>query len=150
MLRQGRDLTVVSTSWMNVEALKAAEILSRHGIEIEVVDARTISPFDDTVAVQSVKKTGLCIVADNDWLECGFSAEVAARVSEKCFGELRSPVARIGFAGTPCPTVRCLEDEFYPNAVEIVTAALEKLHAPSIDLANEDFYSHERRFKGPF
>lgn len=150
VLREGRDLTVVSTSWMNVEALKAAEILSRHGIEIEVVDARTISPFDDTVAVQSVKKTGLCIVADNDWLECGFSAEVAARVSEKCFGELRSPVARIGFAGTPCPTVRCLEDEFYPNAVEIVTAALEKLHAPSIDLANEDFYSHERRFKGPF
>ena len=84
------------------------------------------------------------------WLDCGFSAEVAARVSEKCFGRLKSPVKRIGFAPTHCPTVRCLENEFYPNAEEIIRAVEEKLGLERADLSHEDFYSHERRFKGPF
>ena len=150
ILRQGDDITVVATSWMNVEALKAAEIVSRSGVSVEVVDPRTIAPFEDAMIVKSVKKTGHCIVADNDWLHCGFSAEVAARISEKCFDELKSPVGRIGFAATPCPTVRCLEDEFYPNARSIVRAIEKKLDLTPIDLSNEDFYSHERRFKGPF
>lgn len=133
-----------------MEAVKAAEILARHGVEAEIVDPRTLAPLDDTPIVESVSRTGACIVADNDWLECGFSAEVAARVAEKCFGKLRSPVKRIGFAPTPCPTVRSLEDGFYPNAREIIRAVEEKLDTPPIDLSNEDFYSHERRFKGPF
>jgi pyruvate dehydrogenase E1 component beta subunit len=150
VLRQGRDVTVVATSWMNVEALHAARILSRRGVEVEIVDPRTIAPFDDTLAVESVRRTGHCIVADNDWLDCGFSAEVAARVSEKCFGDLKSPVTRIGFARTPCPTVRCLENEFYPNAATIVRAVEDKLGLEALDLSNEDFCSHERRFKGPF
>lgn len=150
ILRFGTDVTVVATSWMNVEAMKAAEILERRGISVEIVDPRTISPLDDALVVESVKKTGHCIVADNDWLDCGFSAEVAARVSEKCFGQLKSPVKRIGFAPTPCPTVRCLEDEFYPNAAKIIRAVEERLGLEPMDLSKEDFYSHERRFKGPF
>jgi len=97
-----------------------------------------------------VEKTGHCIIADNDWLNCGFSAEVAARVSEKCFGKLKSPVYRIGFAPTPCPTVRHLENEFYPNAVKIIRAAEKMLGLEPTDLSKEEFYSHERRFKGPF
>jgi pyruvate dehydrogenase E1 component beta subunit len=150
VLRAGRDVTVVATSWMNVEAMKAADILARHGVEVEVIDVRTIAPFDDSEVIRSVKKTGLCIVADNDWLESGFSAEVAARVADKCFGILRAPVGRIGFPPTPCPTVRCLEDEFYPNAKTIVTAVTEELGRPPVDMTGEDFYSHERRFSGPF
>ena len=150
VLRPGRDLTIVATSWMNVEALKAAEILSRRGVEIEIVDPRTIAPLDDETIVESVKKTGHCIVADNDWLHCGFSAEVAAVVSEKCFGMLKSPVRRIGFAPTPCPTVRHLEDEFYPNARNLIRAVEEKLDLPKMDLSEESFYSHTNRFKGPF
>jgi len=150
ILRQGSDVTVIATSWLNVEAMKAAEILEREGISVEIVDPRTIAPFDDTLVVESVRKTGHCIVADNDWTDCGFGAEVAARVSEKCFGQLKSPVKRIGFAPTPCPTVRCLENEFYPNAVDIIRAVEDKLGLDPIDLSNEDFYSHERRFKGQF
>ena len=150
ILREGKDITVVATTWMNVEALKASEILGRRGISIEIVDPRTITPFNDELIVNSVAKTGRCIVADNDWLNCGFSAEVAARVSEKCFGKLKSPVYRIGFAPTPCPTPRHLEDEFYPNAVHIVRAAEEMLELEPADLSQEDFYSYENRFKGPF
>ncbi len=150
ILRPGRDVTIVATSWMNVEALHAATILSRAGVEVEIVDPRTIAPFDETLVAQSVRKTGHCIVADNDWVDCGFSAEVAARVSEKCFGELKSPVTRIGFAHTPCPTVRCLENEFYPNAATLVRGVEAKLHLKPMDLSKDDFLSHERRFRGPF
>ena len=148
--RRGRDLTVVATSWMNVEAMKAAKILSREGIEIEIVDPRTIAPFNDEIVIESVERTGYCIVADNDWLHCGFSAEVAAAVSEKCFGKLKSPVSRIGFAPTPCPTVRHLEDEFYPNAADIIRAVEKMLGLSKLDLSSEEFYSHSNRFKGPF
>jgi acetoin:2,6-dichlorophenolindophenol oxidoreductase subunit beta len=149
-LREGDDLTIVATSWMNVEAIKAAEILARRGISIEIVDPRSMSPFNDEMVVRSVTKTGRCIVADNDWVHCGFSAEVAARVSEKCFGKLKSPVRRIGYAPTPCPTVRALENEFYPNAATIIRAVEKDLKLGAADLSNEDFYSHENRFKGPF
>lgn len=150
ILRPGRDLTIVATSWMNIEALKAAEILERQGVSVEVVDPKTIAPFDDSLAIESVNRTGHCLVADNDWVECGFSAEVAARVSEKCFGRLKSPVTRIGFAHTPCPTVRKLENEFYPNAEDIVRAVEAKLGLPATDLSAENFFSHENRFTGPF
>ena len=150
VLNQGKDVTVVATSWMNVEALKAAEILSRRGVGIEIVDPRTIAPFNDEFIIKSVEKTGHCIVADNDWLNCGFSAEVAARVSEKCFGKIKSPVCMIRFASTPCPTARHLENEFYPNAVNIIRAIEGMLGLEATDLSEEDFYSHEKRFKGPF
>lgn len=149
-LRAGDDLTIVATSWMNVEALKAAEILQQVGVGVEIIDPRTLAPFDDTMVMESVEKTGRCLIADNDWVSCGFGAEVAARLSEKPLGLLKSPVRRIGFAPTPCPTVRVLENEFYPNAAKIIRAAEEMLDLPKIDLSDEDFFSHERRFKGPF
>lgn len=150
VIRKGSDITVVAISWMNVEAKKAAEILSRRGVSIEIVDPRTIAPFDDEIIVKSVIKTGRCIVADMDWLHCGFSAEVAARVSEKCFSRLKSPVVRIGFAPTPCPTTRSLENEFYPNAKTVVRAIEKMIGLSPTDLSKENFYSHENRFKGPF
>jgi pyruvate/2-oxoglutarate/acetoin dehydrogenase E1 component len=150
IIRKGSDLTVIATSWMNVEAVKAAEILERRGVHIEIVDPRTLAPLEDEMLVASVEKTGHCIVADNDWSFCGFGAEVAARISEKCFGKLKSPVERIGFAHVPCPTSRHLENEFYPNAVSIIRAVEKKLGLPPVDLSGENFYSHENRFKGPF
>lgn len=149
ILRPGTDITIVGTSWMNVEALQAARILERAGISAEVVDPRTVAPLDDTLFIESVKKTGHCVIADNDWLACGFSAEVAARIAEKCFGFLKSPLVRIGFAPTPCPTVRVLEDRFYPNAFDIVRAATQQLKIPSIDCTGEELYSHENKFFGP-
>lgn len=150
ILKPGTDITVVATSWMNVEAVKAAEVLKRNGVSVEVIDPRTIAPLDDELIVKSVQKTGHCIVADNDWIDYGVSAEIATRVYDKCFQYLKSPVERIGFAHTPCPTARHLESSFYPNAVDIIRSAEKKLGLKPIDLAGEDFYSHENRFKGPF
>lgn len=151
ILKKGRDITIVATSWMNVEAFKAAEILSRiHGVTAEVIDVRTISPLDDEAIVQSVKKTGHCIVADYDWEFCGFSAEVATRVFEKCFKQLKSPVTRIAFPHAQCPTTRPLENAFYPNAVTIIRAVEKTLGLNEANLQDEDFYSWEHKFKGPF
>jgi pyruvate dehydrogenase E1 component beta subunit len=150
LVRKGRDITVIATSWMNVEALKAAEILERRGVSVELVDVRTLAPLEDELLVESAARTGHCIVADNDWTFCGYGAEIAARIGEKCFGKLKSPVERIGFAQVPCPTARHLENEFYPNAVTVVRAVERKLGLSPTDLSGENFYSHESRFKGPF
>lgn len=149
-LRSGRDATVVATSWMAVEALRAADLLASRGVEIEVIDPRTISPFDADAIVDSVGKTGRCVVADNDWSFCGFAAEVAATVSERCFGRLAAPVARIGWAFLPCPTSRDLENHYYPNAGQIVRAVETQLGVEPMGLEGVDFYTYENRFKGPF
>ena len=149
--RAGRDMTVVCTSWMNVEALKAAEVLSRKaGIELEVIDVRSIHPLDADPIVESVKKTRRCIIADYDWVFCGLSAELAALVSQRCFGALKCPVERLGFAHVPCPTTRPLENLFYPSAVGIIRTAERMMGLPESDLDGETFYSYENNFKGPF
>lgn len=150
IIKEGKDITVVATSWMNIEALKAAEILGKAGVNIEIVDPRTIAPLDYGIIFNSVKKTGHCIIADYDWITCGFSAEVASQIQEHCFHELKSPIVRIGFAHTPCPTTRSLENLFYPNAVSIIRAIEKKLHLPETDITNEEFYSYENKFRGPF
>lgn len=150
ILRKGSDVTVIATSWMNIEALKAAEIMARHRVSVEVVDPRTLSPLDDAVLIRSVQKTKHCIIADNDWLFCGFSAELAARIYDACMDDLKSPITRLGFAFTPCPCTRPLENAFYPNAIDMIRVIEKKLGLDTIDLSREDFYSYENKFKGPF
>jgi len=150
VVREGNDLTIVATSWLNVEASHAADILSKHGVEVEIIDPRTIVPLDEETILKSAKKTGRCLIADNDWVYCGFGSEIAAIISEKCFGSLKAPVKRIGFAHTPCPTARHLENSFYPNAETIVRCVEKMLDIERIDLSGEVFYSHEEHFKGPF
>ncbi len=150
VVRAGTDLTIVATSWMVVEALRAADLLAERGVSVEVIDPRTLAPLDEESIVASVQKTRHCIVADNDWSFCGFGAEVAAMVSERCFGQLGAAVSRVGWAFVPCPTTRCLENEFYPNANDLVRAAERSLGLDAMDLSGFDFYTYENRFKGPF
>lgn len=150
VVKTGKDVTIVAISWMVVEALRAAEVLKKQGIKVEIIDPRSLTPFDDKPIVKSVNKTGHCIVADYDWLHCGFNAEIAARVANKCFKSLKSPVERIGFAETPCPSTRPLENCFYPDAVDLIRSVENKLGLDEIDLSDEQFYSYESKFKGPF
>jgi pyruvate/2-oxoglutarate/acetoin dehydrogenase E1 component len=150
ILREGKDITVVATSWMNIEALKAAEVLERVGVEVEVVDPRTVAPLDHSLIVRSASKTQRVIVADPDWTNAGLGAEIASRIYENSFDRLKLPVKRIGFAETPTPTVRGLENAFYPNAIDIIRSVEQMLDLAPVDLSGEEFFSHERRFKGPF
>lgn len=148
--REGKTLTVVCTSWMNVEALKAAEVLSKNGIDLEVIDVRTVAPLHEEMIVSSVMKTRSCLVVDYDWVFCGFGAELAALISHRCFRYLERPVERLGFAHVPCPTTRPLENLFYPSALNIIRTVEKMFGLEGADLRDESFYSYEQRFKGPF
>lgn len=151
VLRTGADLTFLATSWMNVEALQAAEILERHhGVQAEVIDARAITDFDADTVCASVERTGRLLIADNDWLYCGFSAEAATQVYDRLHGRLKGPVMRVGLSPTHCPCTRPLEDRFYQNAVQMVRASEASLGLPAADLSAERFYSYEHKFRGPF
>ncbi len=147
---EGKNVTIAGLSWMNIEALKAAEILVRRGIELELVDIRSVAPLDEATIIQSVNKTRHCIVVDYDWVYAGFSAEIAAIVSHRCFGILSKPVERIGFSHAPCPSTRPLETLFYPSAITIIRAVEKMLGLDEMDLKGEDFFSYEKNFKGPF
>jgi pyruvate dehydrogenase E1 component beta subunit len=147
---EGADLSILATSWMNVEALKAAEVLAKRGVKLEILDARSLSPFDVNPVVESVKKTGRLIIADYDWVHCGFSAEAATQVYERCAQTLKAPIARLGFAEAHCPCTRPLENVYYSDAVDIIRAVEKMLGLEPQDYADEEFYSYENKFKGPF
>ncbi|MFH1137571.1 MAG: transketolase C-terminal domain-containing protein [Pseudomonadota bacterium] len=151
VVREGTDASVLAATWMTVEALKAAEVLSaKHGVSLEVMDLRSAAPFDVATAAESASKTGRLIVADYDWLHCGFSAEAAASVYEAAWSDLKSPVVRLGFKNAHCPCTRPLENEYYANAVDIIRSVERLLDLPAADLRDEEFYSYEKKFKGPF
>lgn len=148
--RQGTDITIVSSSWMTVEATQAARILSENGVEAEIVDVRTVAPLDSDTIMASVNKTGRAVIADNDWSFCGMAAEISAQITESCFGSLKAPPRRLGFAPVPCPTTRPLETLFYTSAKSIVREVERLLDLSEIDLSSEVFNEYEQRFKGPF
>ena len=150
VLRVGRDVTIIATSYMNVEALQAAEILKKQGISAEVVDARSIYPLDEKTIFKSVSKTKHVIIADCDWVYCGFGSELAAQIGEKCFGILKSPIERLGFAPVPAPCTRPLENLFYPNAKTIVRSVEKKFKLPTIKIEDSELFTYENKFRGPF
>ena len=150
VVREGKDITVVAVSWMVVEALKAAEVMSRlHGIEIEVIDVRTTDPDPEPIML-SAMRTKHCIVADYDWVASGFGTYIANMINGVGFHTLKEPCSVLGFKHEHCPTARHLEDEFYPNAIKIIQEVESILGINKCNLANEEFYSYENKFKGPF
>ena len=149
-LKNGKDITIVATSWMNVEALKAAEVLAKRDIDVEIIDARCISSIDIYTIANSVRKTGRCIIADYDWTYCGFSAELSAQIYNECKDYLSDKIIRLGFSHVPCPTARHMENEFYPNSKNIIREVENMMNLNKINLDEEEFYSYEKKFKGPF
>lgn len=149
-IHRDSEVTLIAASWMVVEALQAANILSRQGIEADVIDIRSAAPLDTHSMEVSVRQSHNAIVIDNDWLSCGLSAEIATRLTEECFNELDAPVARLGFQPIPCPTTRPLEELFYPTAKDIVRRAEKLLGLDPIDLSGEVFNEYGNRFRGPF
>ena len=120
------------------------------GQAAEPVPASPPTTTNPSTVIDSVKRTGRLIVADYDWLHCGFGAEVAVRVYEACGADLRCPVRRLAFADAHVPCTRPLENAFYPNAVDIIRTAEAMLERPPADLDGEEFFSYEKKFKGPF
>jgi len=121
--KRGKDVTVVATSYMVQEALKAAEILRKEKIDAEIIDLRTIKPLDEKIILESVKKTKRLIIADLGWETGGISAEIAKRVYNNLYKELKSPIEIVALPDAPAPASQALEKIYYPNENNIIKAA---------------------------
>ena len=122
--RQGRDLTVVATSVMVPRALEAAELLSEEGIELEVIDPRTLNPLDDAPIIASVVKTGRALVVHEAVGTGGYGGEVVARIAaSKAFDYLEAPVRRLAGLDIPIPYNRNLEHHAVPQVENIIAEA---------------------------
>ncbi len=127
IVKKGRDITLVATSYMTVESLKAINILDKEGIEVELIDVRTLKPLDSKTIIDSVKKTGRMIVADTGVRTLGFAAEVIARVSEEGLNFLKAKPARVTLPDIPTPTSWALAENYYPTYMDIVEKILVSL-----------------------
>jgi len=121
--KKGADLTLVSSSYMVIESLRAAQKLAEDGIDVELIDLRTVKPLDEDILLKSVKKTGKMVIADGGWKNCGISADVSALVSEKAFQSLKAPIRRVTLPDSPAPASRMLEKKYYPDAKNITATA---------------------------
>ena len=118
--REGKDVTVVATSYMVIEASRAAESLENEGIDVEVIDLRSLKPLDERLLFDSVRKTGRLVVADGGWKTCGVAAEISALVAEKTFSYLKAPILRVSLPDIPAPASSPLEKAFYPDSNDII------------------------------
>lgn len=119
VVREGTNFTIIATGRMVSESLKAAELLAPEGLDVEVVDPRTLQPFDTATVVASVRKTHRALVAHEAVRFGGIGAEIAAQVQEEAFDYLDAPVGRVGAPFTPVPFSPVLEREYLPGAEKI-------------------------------
>lgn len=124
--REGKDATIVACGIMVNKAVKVAENMAQEGIDIEVIDLRSIKPLDTETIVQSVVKTGRLLIAHEANLIGGIGGEIAAIVAKEAFGYLDAPIERVGAADTPVPFSQSLED-FYIPGEEAIIAAIRRL-----------------------
>lgn len=126
--RHGRDVTIVATSFVVQTALAAASQLEKEGIDAEVVDPRTLVPLDRELIIDSVKRTGRLVVADETNLSCGVASEISAIVAEQGFKSLRAPILRVTRPDIPTPFSKPLEEAITPTA-DRISAAVRKVLA---------------------
>ncbi len=119
VVREGKDLTVISWGAMVRETLRAAEAADKEGIKAEVIDLRTLSPMDEPAFLDSVRKTGRAVIVHEAPRTCGLGAEISARITEKALLSLQAPVERVTGFDTVMPLYR-LENHYLPSPERIV------------------------------
>ncbi|MBI1250890.1 MAG: alpha-ketoacid dehydrogenase subunit beta [Alphaproteobacteria bacterium] len=129
VLREGKDVTVIGTGFMVARAAQVAAELAKSGIQCEVIDPRTTSPFDEDTLIESVQKTGRLVVVDESPPRCGLAADISSIVAEKAFKALKAPIRKVTCPHTPVPFAPNLEDEYMPNPRRIEAAIREVLAA---------------------
>lgn len=120
ILKDGTDITIISTSFLVSEALKASSELLKVGISAEVIDLVSASPIDIETITKSVAKTGRLLITDISWDRCGISAEISALVNERLFNKLKAPISRLTVPFSPAPTGVEMEKKYYPTSEQII------------------------------
>lgn len=148
---EGDDVTIAATSYMALEAVRAAETLETVGVGAHVLDLRSVRPWDRRAVLESATRTGRLIVADTGWSTVGFAAEVLAHVAEEGV-QLAAPPRRIALPDVPTPTSPALAADFYPRAREIVAAAAAQLgiDAPAMPESEFPLDVPDPVYAGPF
>ena len=126
--RAGTHITLVAWSKMVWTCLDAAKILAEEGIECEVVDPRTLRPLDIPLLVESVNKTGRCVIVEIGWPVAGFGAEVAYQIQRHCMDALDAPIERVTSDDVPMPYAKNLEDEVQPQVKDVIAAVKRALY----------------------
>jgi pyruvate dehydrogenase E1 component beta subunit len=127
--REGKDLTIVTYSKMLEQSLKAADQLSKEaGIEVEIVDLRSLRPLDMGPVLESFQKTHRAVIVEEGWKSFGVGSEIAARIYEEAFDEVDAPIKRVAQDEVPLPYNRTLEQEALPQIADIVAAVKEVLN----------------------
>ena len=125
--RAGSDVSIIASSKMVVDALKAADELAKEGISAEVVDLRTLRPLDRGTIKASIARTHHAVVVNEGWRFCGYAAELSATIMESCFDDLDAPVERVATHDIPIPYSEPLESTVLPDAAKIAAAARRAL-----------------------
>lgn len=126
--KEGKDVTLVSYNKMVEVCKKAAEELSKEGIDAEIIDLRTIRPLDYKTIVESVKKTNRLVIVDEAWPFAGISAEVTYEIQKYAFDYLDAPITRVNSADTSLPYAPTLVDAWLPNPVKVIKAVKEVMY----------------------
>jgi pyruvate dehydrogenase E1 component beta subunit len=126
--REGTHITLIAWSKMVWTCLDAAKQLAEEGIECEVVDPRTLRPLDTDLLVESVTKTGRCVIVEIGWPVAGFGAEVAYQIQKHCLDALDAPIERVTSDDVPMPYAKNLEDEVQPQVADVVAAVKRALY----------------------
>lgn len=120
--KEGTDATIVSYGRQVLDSMKAADILSKEGIDVEVIDIRTLFPLDKETIFKSLEKTHKLVIVSEEAKRGAFTGEIASLIAEECFFELDAPIKRIGALNTPVPFATNLENYVLPNEQDIVSA----------------------------
>lgn len=156
IVKEGKDITIVASSHMVLEAMKAANYLGKDGIAAEVIDLRTLQPLDRESIISSVEKTRRLLVVDGTCHTSGFAAEIIATVSEKAFSHLKSSPQRLTLPDLPTPTSPALANIYYPRTINIINAARSMFRLPErteegLGIQHDQPLDvPDKSFKGPF
>ncbi len=128
IVREGSDVTVVALALMVHKTNAACETLAKEGINVELIDPRTVAPLDVDTIIQSVAKTGRLLIVDEDFAHCGIGAEIAAQLADRGFDDLDAPIRRLNGKPSPTPYSPTLEAAVVPN-VDAIAEAIRNLCA---------------------
>jgi pyruvate/2-oxoglutarate/acetoin dehydrogenase E1 component len=126
--RKGKDVTVIAISYMVMKALRAAEKLAEEGVDVEVIDLRTLVPLDLETLLQSVRKTNRVVIVHEGCKRGGIGAEITCNIMEEAFDFLDAPIQRVGALNVPIPYSEPLENAVIPSEEEIATAVKKVLY----------------------
>jgi pyruvate dehydrogenase E1 component beta subunit len=127
VLSQGTDITIVSMSYMTVEAMHAVNVLREAGVSVDLIDLRSIRPLDWDTVLASVRKTGRLLAIDTSHAMCSVASEVVATATGECFSAMKSAPRRLTVPDHPSPTSPALAERFYPRAEDIVMTVADML-----------------------